>query len=190
MIILCPHAAVVESAYTADLKSAPKGYGFKSRQRHQRRSSLRTAQKPASAKAFAGFCVCAPGLLLPKAKLFSSFAFAFKVLFVVCTSAESFFLSETGVSRGTPVSVLLWMRGSLAPYLVTMNRDNRGGIICPPIRCCTEKDAVGRVAKRPPVGFCLWQEAGAEATRPTAFGFRLRIRRDTAIISDCSARIS
>ena len=34
MIILCPHAAVVESAYTADLKSAPKGYGFKSRQRH------------------------------------------------------------------------------------------------------------------------------------------------------------
>ena len=43
VIILCPHAAVVESAYTADLKSAPKGYGFKSRQRHHvRRTQLRS----------------------------------------------------------------------------------------------------------------------------------------------------
>ena len=53
MIILCPHAAVVESAYTADLKSAPKGYGFKSRQRHHVGSGALHAAAEQKARPFA-----------------------------------------------------------------------------------------------------------------------------------------
>ena len=53
VIILCPHAAVVESAYTADLKSAPKGYGFKSRQRHHVGSGALHAAAEQKARPFA-----------------------------------------------------------------------------------------------------------------------------------------
>ena len=71
MIILCPHAAVVESAYTADLKSAPKGYGFKSRQRHHVERTPLGHQPPqaASGRPMVFF-------LLSKSRLFGSLDFA------------------------------------------------------------------------------------------------------------------
>ena len=105
MIILCPHAAVVESAYTADLKSAPKGYGFKSRQRHHvRRTQLRSVS---------AVCVRAAKTAHPlspssfQTRSSRSFEFVIvvpppnivKTLFAVSISAPPFLLSKAKPAR-------------------------------------------------------------------------------------------